>query len=211
MPIEAITPIWYKVVATVGQIVPVTYWWSCVAYSGLLEVAKSVMGSFFSRLGRFNRGSKSAREWGGRQHRECSPVGRISGRTNGRGKCTKSGSNTSVGPVSYGCRTKIVLAVLDRQRLGVKATIWWFCHDHDRSGRSMIGNIAKNDRHSATWSLHAVMIAYHMPFPVCLNPSGVSEHVEKSTHNDMSIMCSLSMVVVMKPTLMSQTPSQTTF
>ena len=53
MPIEAITPIWYLVVAMVGQIVPVTYWWSCVAYCGLLKVAKSVTGSFFSRLGRF--------------------------------------------------------------------------------------------------------------------------------------------------------------
>ena len=38
-----------------------TYWWSCVAYSGLLKVAKSVTGSFFSRFSRFNRGSKSAR------------------------------------------------------------------------------------------------------------------------------------------------------
>ena len=63
MPIEAITPIWYVVGAMVVQIVPVTYWWSCVAYSGLLKVAKSVTGSFFSRLGRFNRGSKSARAW----------------------------------------------------------------------------------------------------------------------------------------------------
>ena len=80
----------------------------------------------------------------GRQHRECSRVDRISGRTNGRGKRTKSGPNTSVLPVSYSCRTKIVQAVLDRQRSGVKATIGWFCHDHDRSGRSaMIGNIGK--------------------------------------------------------------------
>ena len=63
MPIEAITPIWYMVVAMVGQIVPVTYWWSCVAYSGLSNVAKIVTGSFSSRLGRFNRGSKSARAW----------------------------------------------------------------------------------------------------------------------------------------------------
>ena len=63
MPIEAITPIWYTVVAMVGQIVPVTYWWSCVAYSDLLKVAKSVTGSFYSRLGRFKRGSKSARAW----------------------------------------------------------------------------------------------------------------------------------------------------
>ena len=63
MLIEAITPIWYMVVAMVGQIIPVTYWWSCVAYSGLLKVAKSVTGSFFSRLGRFNRGSKSERAW----------------------------------------------------------------------------------------------------------------------------------------------------
>ena len=94
--IEAITPTWCMVVAMVGQIVPVTYWWSCVAYSGLLKVAKSVTGSFFSWLGRFNRGSESAR----------------------------AGSNTSVVPVSYSCRTKIVLAVVDRQRSGVKATIW---------------------------------------------------------------------------------------
>ena len=80
----------------------------------------------------------------GRQHRACSRVDRISGRTNGRGKRTKSGSNTSVVPVSYSCCTNIVLAVLDRQRSGAKATIWWFCHDHDRSGRSaMIGNIGK--------------------------------------------------------------------
>ena len=80
----------------------------------------------------------------GRQHRECSCVDRISGRTNGRRKRTKSGPSTSVVPVSYSCRTKIVQAVLDRQRSGVKATIWWFCHDHDRSGRSaMIGNIGK--------------------------------------------------------------------
>ena len=80
----------------------------------------------------------------GRQHRARSRVDRISGRTNGRGKRTKSGSNTSVVPVSYSCRTNIVLAVLDRQRSGAKATIWWFCHDHDRSGRSaMIGNIGK--------------------------------------------------------------------
>ena len=63
MPIDAITPIWYMVVAMVGQIVPVTYWWSCVAYSGLLKVAKNVTGSSFSRLGRFNRGSTSARAW----------------------------------------------------------------------------------------------------------------------------------------------------
>ena len=56
-------PIWYMVVAMVGQIVPVTYWWSCVAYSGLLKVAKSVTGSFFSRLGHLNPGSKSARAW----------------------------------------------------------------------------------------------------------------------------------------------------
>ena len=46
--------------------------------------------------------------------------------------------------MSYSCRTKIVQAVLDRQRSGVMATIWWFCHDHDRSGWSaMIGNIGK--------------------------------------------------------------------
>ena len=63
MPIEAITPIWYMVVAMVGQIVQVTYWWSCVAYSGLLKVVKSMTGSFFSLLGRFNRSSKSARAW----------------------------------------------------------------------------------------------------------------------------------------------------
>ena len=63
MPIGAITPIWYMFVAMVGQIVPVTYWWSCVAYSGLLKVAKSVMGSFLSRLGRLNPDSKSARAW----------------------------------------------------------------------------------------------------------------------------------------------------
>ena len=80
----------------------------------------------------------------GRQHRARSRVDRSSGRTNGRGKRTKSGSNTSVVPVSYSCRTNIVLAVLDRQRSGAKATIWWFCYDHDRSGRSaMIGNIGK--------------------------------------------------------------------
>ena len=80
----------------------------------------------------------------GRQHRECSRVDRISGRTNGRRKRTESGSNTSVVPVSYSCRTKIVQAVLHRQRSGVMATIWWFCHNHDRSGRSaMIGNIGK--------------------------------------------------------------------
>ena len=80
----------------------------------------------------------------GRQHRECSRVDRISGRNNGRRKHTASGSNTSVVPVSYSCRTKIVQAVMDRQRSGVKATIWWFCHDHERSGRSaMIWNIGK--------------------------------------------------------------------
>ena len=80
----------------------------------------------------------------GRQHRECSRVDRISGLTNGRRKRTKSGSKTSIVPVSYSCRTKIVQAVLDRQRSGVMATIWWFCHDHDRSGRSaMIGKIGK--------------------------------------------------------------------
>ena len=144
MPIEAITPIWYMVVAMVGHIVPVTYWWSCVSYSGLLKFGKSVTGSSFSRLGRFNRGRKSAKRGCGRQHRECSRVDRISGRTNGRGKRTMSESNTSVVPVSYSCRTKTVLAVLNRQRSGVKATIWWFCHDHKRSGRSaMIGNIGK--------------------------------------------------------------------
>ena len=59
----------------------------------------------------------------GRQHRECSRVDRISGRANGRGKRTKSRSNTSIVPVSYSCRAKIVLSVLDRQRSGVKATI----------------------------------------------------------------------------------------
>ena len=59
----------------------------------------------------------------GRQHRECSRVDRISGRTNDRGKRTENGSNTSVVLLSYSCRTKIVLAVLDRQRSGVKATI----------------------------------------------------------------------------------------
>ena len=90
------------VVAMVSQIVPVTYWWSCVAYSGLLMVVKSMTGSFLSRLGRFNRGSKSAECGCGRQHRECSHVDRISGRTKGRGKSTKSESNTSV-LVSYGC------------------------------------------------------------------------------------------------------------
>ena len=52
----------------------------------------------------------------GRQHRDCSRVDRISGRTNGCGKRTKSGSNTSVVLVSYSCRTKIVLAVLDKDR-----------------------------------------------------------------------------------------------
>ena len=78
-----------------------------------------------------------------RQHRVRSRVDHISGHTNSRGKGIKSGSNTSVVPVSYSC-TNIVLAVLDRQRSGVKATIWWFCHDHERSGRSvMIGNIGK--------------------------------------------------------------------
>ena len=142
MPIEAITPIWYMVVAMVGHIVPVTYWWSCVAYSGLLKVAKSVTGSFFSRLGRFNRGSKSARAWVWSSASWAQS--RISGRTDGRAKRTKSWPNTFVVPVSYSCRTKIVLAILDRQRSGVKATIWWFCHDHERSGRSaMIGNIGK--------------------------------------------------------------------
>ena len=60
----------------------------------------------------------------GRQHRECSRVDLISGRSNGRGKRTKSGSTTSVVPVSYNCRTRIVLAVLDRKRSGVKAMIW---------------------------------------------------------------------------------------
>ena len=45
----------------------------------------------------------------GRQHRECSRVDRISGRTNGRGKRTKRGSNTSVVLVSYSCRTAVVL------------------------------------------------------------------------------------------------------
>ena len=85
-----------------------------------------------------------------RQHRECSRVDRISGRTNDRGKRTESESNTSVVPVSYSCRTTIVLAVLDRQRSGVKAPIWWFCHDRDRSGRSpIIGNIGKE--WSAQW------------------------------------------------------------
>ena len=80
----------------------------------------------------------------GRQHHECSRVARISGRTNGRGKRTKSVSNTSILPVSYSSRTKIVLAVLDRRKSGVKATIWWFCHDHDRSGQSaMIRNISE--------------------------------------------------------------------
>ena len=95
----------------------------------------------------------------GHQHRECSRVDRISGRTNGRLKRTKSGSNTSVVPVSYSCRTKIVQTVLDRQRSGVKATIWWFCHDHDRSGRSsMIGNIGKE--WSAQCDLGFTMISY---------------------------------------------------
>ena len=80
----------------------------------------------------------------GRRHRECSRVDRISGRTNGRRKRTKSGSNIFVEPVSYSCRTKIVQAVLDRQRSGIKATIWWFCHDHDISGRTaLIGSIGK--------------------------------------------------------------------
>ena len=59
----------------------------------------------------------------GRQHRARSRVDRISGRTNGRGKRTMSGSNTFVVPVSYSCRTNIVQAVLDRQRSGAKATI----------------------------------------------------------------------------------------
>ena len=59
----------------------------------------------------------------GRQHHECSHVDRIGGRTNGHGKRTKSRSNTPVIPVPYSCLTKIVLAVLDRQRSGVKATI----------------------------------------------------------------------------------------
>ena len=61
----------------------------------------------------------------GRQHRQCSRVDRISGRTNGHGTRAKSGSKTSVVLVSYSCRrpTKIVLAVLDRHRSGVKATI----------------------------------------------------------------------------------------
>ena len=95
MPIEAITPIWYMVVAMVGQIIPVKYWWSCVAY------------------------------------------------------CR---SNTSVIPVSYSCHTKIVLAVLYGQWSGVKVTIWWFCHDHDRSWWSaMIGNIGKE------WSAHCYL------------------------------------------------------
>ena len=66
----------------------------------------------------------------------------------------KSGSNTSVVLVSYSCRTKIVVAVLDRQRSGVKATIWWFCHDRDRSGRSaMIGNIGFSRQSSALLAL----------------------------------------------------------
>ena len=140
MPIEAITPIWYTVVAMVGQIVPVTYWWSCVAYSGLLKVVKSVTGSFFKLVGKvvlFVVANRHERGWG-RQHRECSRVDRISGRANGRGKRTKSGSNTSVVPVSYSCRTKIVLTVLDRQRSGVDL-LW---------SRTP----AKNGRHSVTWT-----------------------------------------------------------
>ena len=154
MPIEAITPIWYMVVAMVGQIVPVTYCWSCVAYSGLLKVVKSVTGSFFGRLGRLIVLANRQERGCGRQYRECSRVDRISGRTNVRGKRTESGSNTSVVPVSYSCRIKIVLAVLDRPRSGVKATIGWFCHDHDRPGRSAwSGTSAENDRHSVTWAL----------------------------------------------------------
>ena len=99
----------------------------------------------------------------GRQHRECSRVDRISGRTNGRWKRTKSGSNTSVVPVSHSCRTKIVLAVLDRQRSGVMATIWWFCHDHDRSGRSaMIGNIGKE------WSAQCDLGFMHILYLWCI-------------------------------------------
>ena len=80
----------------------------------------------------------------GRHNQECSCVDRISGRTYGRGRRTKSRSNTSVVPVSYSFHTKVIMAVLDRQRSGFKARIWWYCHDHDRSGRSaMIGNIGK--------------------------------------------------------------------
>ena len=105
----------------------------------------------------------------GRQHRESSRVDRISGRTNGRRKRTMSGSNSSVVPVSYSCRTKIVLAVLDRQRSGVEATIWWFCHDHDRSGRSaMIGNIGKE------WSAQCdlgFMVQYRPTMSFCFYPT----------------------------------------
>ena len=106
----------------------------------------------------------------GRQHRECSPVDRISGRTNGRRKRTKSRSNTSVVPVLYSCHTKIVQVVLDRHRSGVKATIWWFCHDHDRSGRSaMIGNIGKE--WSAQCDLGFTMMTWHRHLQTCWWPS----------------------------------------
>ena len=123
-----------------------------------------------------------------RQHRECSRVDRISGRTNGRGKRIKSRSNTSVVPVSYNCRTKIVQAVMDRQRSGVKATIWRFCHDHVRSGRSaMIGNIGKEwsaqrdlgftslMQICVTWLQWIKGISHYTPMVLlCLYPSALS-------------------------------------
>ena len=102
-----------------------------------------------------------------RQHRECSRVDRISGCTDGRAKRTKSGPNTCVVPVSYSCRTKqsVVLAILERQKLGVKATIWWFCHDHERSGRSsMIGNIGKEWSAQCDLGLRMIWYQQHCSF-----------------------------------------------
>ena len=158
MPIVAITPIWYMVVAMVGQIVPVTYWWSCVAYSGLLKVAKSVTGSFFSRLDRFNRGSKSARAW-------------VWSSTSWVQSC-QSYSVVVLMVVenvltvdqtlpSYQCRTAVVLRSYrqswtdtDRElrpRSDVFVTIMT-----DRGGLLWSGTSAKNDRHSVTWAIQIV-------------------------------------------------------
>ena len=146
--IEAITPIWYMGVAMVGQILPATYWWSCVAYSGLLNVAKSVTWSLFCRLGRFDRGSKSARALSAVVSIVSVVVLMV----------VENVLRADQTLPSYQCRTVVILrsywqSWTDKDRELTPRYDGFVTIMTDWGGLLWSGTSAENDRHSVTWAL----------------------------------------------------------